>query len=206
MVKVIRTRILILICAMSATIMACADTFSYRFNSTPLPKAIQQIMESHPNIEINFIYNELENYYTNATVSADNIYTALRQAVGQNPVSVVKANDTYYIEALQHGKYIYTGRVLGSDNEPVVAATVMLLAPKDSTVVTFGIADKEGLFRIPCDRRNVIAKLSCIGYRTTYHPCNSFDIGNIIMPTQSVNLNSITIEGADSQLYPDRSI
>lgn len=41
-------RIIMLLIAMSAIVMANAETFSYRFNSTPLPKAIQRIMENHP--------------------------------------------------------------------------------------------------------------------------------------------------------------
>lgn len=101
-------RIIMLLIAMSAIVMANAETFSYRFNSTPLPKAIQRIMENHPTLDINFIYNELENYNTSATVHADNAYDALRQTVGLNPVTVVKAKNTYYVEALQHGKYVYT--------------------------------------------------------------------------------------------------
>lgn len=109
------------------------------------------------------------------------------------------------MEALQHGKYVYTGRVIGTDNEPVVAATVMLLAPKDSTVLTYGIADADGRFRIPCDRTNVIAKLSCMGYKTTYHLCNTFNIGTIIMSENAVELSVVTVEGDNAQLYADRS-
>lgn len=199
-------RIIMLICAMSAFVMASADTFSYRFNSTPLPKAIQRIMENHPDLDINFIYNELENYNTSATVHTDNAYDALRQTIGLNPVTVVKAKNTYYVEALQHGRYIYTGQAIDSDNEPVVAATVMLLAPNDSTVLTYGIADAEGRFRIPCDRTNVIAKLSCMGYKTTYHQRNSFNIGTIIMQERAVNLGTVTVEAENSRLYADRSV
>ena len=164
-------KVFMLICVMSAFVMTKAESFSYRFDSTPLPKAIQLIMERHADLTINFIYNELENYSTSATVDADNPGDALRQAIDLNPVTVLKAKNTYYVEALQHGKYIYTGRARGSDSEPVVAATVMLLTPKDSTVLTFGIADADGRFRIPCDQTNVIAKFSCIGYKTTYHLC-----------------------------------
>lgn len=199
-------RIFMIICAMSAFVMANAEAFSYRFNSTPLPKAIQRIMEDHLDLDINFIYNELENYNTSATVHADNAYDALRQTIGLNPVTVVKARDTYYVEAFQHGKYIYTGQAIGSDNDPVVAATVMLLAPNDSTVLTYGIADAEGRFRIPCDRTNVIAKLSCIGYKTTYHQCTTFNIGTIIMPENAVELGAVTVEGENAQLYADRSV
>lgn len=90
-------RIIMLICAMSAFVMAGAESFSYHFNSTPLPKAIQRIIENHPGLDINFIYNELENYNTSAIVNADNASDALRQTIGLNPVTVVKAGDTYYI-------------------------------------------------------------------------------------------------------------
>ncbi len=206
MVKIFRARIIMLIGAMSAFLMAHAEIFSFQFNSTHLPEAIRQILTSHPDLDISFIYNELENYDTNATVSADNAYDALRQTVGMNPVTVVKAKDTYYIEALQHGRFIYTGRAIGTDNEPVAAATVMLLAPKDSTVLTYGIADGDGCFRIPCDRTNVIAKLSCMGYKTTYHRCNTFNIGTIVMPERAVNLRTVTVEADNSHLYADRSV
>lgn len=191
---------------MSAFVMANAETFSYRFNSTPLPKAIQRIMENHPDLDINFIYNELENYNTSSTVHADNAYDALRQTIGLNPVTVVKAKNTYYVEALQHGKYLYTGRAIGTDNEPVVAATVMLLAPTDSTVLTYGIADAEGGFRIPCDRTNVIAKLSCMGYKTTYHNCESFNLGTIVMPENAVKLGEVRAEAENAHLYADRAV
>ena len=145
-------RLIMIIVTVITVLMADAETFSYRFNSTALPKAIQKFVEDHPDIDINFIYNELENYRTSSIVSADNVYDALHQIIGLNPVTVTKSKDTYYIEALQHGKYVYSGRVIGSDNEPVTAATVMLLTPKDSTVLTYGITDEYGRFSIPCDR------------------------------------------------------
>ncbi len=199
-------RIIMFICAMSAFVMAGAETFSYRFNSTPLPKAIQRIMENHPDLNINFIYNELENYNTSATVNAGNAYDALRQTIGLNPVTVVKAKNTYYVEALQHGKYVYTGRVTGSDDEPVAAATVMLLAQGDSTVITYGITNDKGSFTIPCDRRKVIAKVACMGYKTTYHQCNTFDTGTIIMPEDAVKLSEVKVEAENAHLYSDRTI
>ena len=118
-------RLIFLIIAVVSLSMANAETFSYRFNSTPLPKAIQKIVNEHPDLDINFIYNELESYKTSSTVNADNASDALRQLVGLNPVMVTKTKNTYYIEAFQHGKYVYTGRVTGTDKDPVVGATVM---------------------------------------------------------------------------------
>lgn len=198
-------RIITIIASVMTFLMADAEIFSYRFNSTPLPKAIREIMDDHPELDINFIYNELETYRTSATVKTDDAYDALRQTIGLNPVTVTKSRDTYYVEALQHGKYTYTGKIIGSDNEPVVAATIMLLAPKDSTVLTYGITDTGGRFFIPCDRKGIIAKLSCIGYKTTYVQGRTFNLGTIIMPEQAVNLSTVTVEADNSQLYADRS-
>ena len=187
-------RHVILFAVMLCVATAFAQKFSYRFNNTPLADALVRIAAQHPDIHINFIYNELDKYPVTATIHTDDAYDMLRQLIGLSPVSVVSSGDRYYIEALQHGKFIYRGRALGDDNEPVTAATVMLLSPRDSTVLTYGIADSEGCFSIPCDSRNVIAKLSCMGYMTTYRNCPDFNLGNIIMPVQSVILSQINVE------------
>ncbi len=199
-------RLIMLLMALAAIASVQAETFIYRFDSTPLPKAIRSIMADHPDLDINFIYNELENYVTSSSVRADNIHDAIRQTIGLNPVTVIKSGDTYYLEALQHGKYIFAGRVVGTDSEPVVAATVMLLAPRDSSVLTYGITDREGRFRIPCDQQRVVAKLSSVGYKTVFHLCTSFNVGTLIMPQQTVKLGNVTVEASNSHLYADRSV
>ncbi|MDE5877464.1 MAG: carboxypeptidase-like regulatory domain-containing protein [Muribaculaceae bacterium] len=199
-------RIITFLAFMLIVFMAEAETFLYHFSAVPLPKAVRKIMEDHPDLDINFIYNELENYKTSAKVNADNPYDALRQVIGLNPITVVKSCNTYYLEALQHGKYVYTGKAIGPNNEPVVAATVMLLAPKDSTVITYGITDDSGCFSIPCDRYGVIGKLSCVGYKTTYRNLNSPSVGTIIMQQHAVALGQVTVEADNSYLYSDKSV
>lgn len=200
------TRILTLIAAVIMVMTASAETYTYRFNSISLPKAIQKLTEDHPEVDINFIYNELENYCTSSTVRADNIYEALLQLVAFNPVTVTRSKDSYYIEALQHGKYVYTGNITDSDGEPVVGATVMLLAPKDSTVITYCITDAAGRFLIPCDRNGVLAKLSSVGYKTTYKQFNSFNMGTVVMTELPIQLKTVTVDGANNTLLSDRSI
>lgn len=199
-------RIFIFLLVVFPVLMAHSETFSYRFNSTPLPEAIQKIMEEHPGIDINFIYNELENYRTSATVNAKTAYDALRQTVGLNPVTVTRVKNTFYLEALQHGKYLYSGKVVGMDDEPVAAATVMLLTPKDSTVITYGITDSAGRFSIPCDRKGVIGKLSSIGYKTKFLPFNRFAMGAIRMEEKTIDLRTVTVETDNAQLYSDKSV
>ena len=199
-------RLIILIAVMLCVATAFAQKFSYRFNHTPLADALVQIAEQHPDLHINFIYNELDKYPVTATIRTNDTYDMLRQLIGLNPVSVISSGGRYYIEALQHGKFCYRGRVVGNDNEPVAAATVMLLAPKDSTVITYGIADAGGRFSIPCDSRGIIAKLSCIGYKTTYHNCTDFNCGTIVMPIHSVKLSQVNVESQAATVYTDKTV
>ena len=198
--------ILLVIMAALCAVASHADTFTYRFNHTLLSEALSRIAEQHPDIQINFIYNELDKYKTSAHINTDDAFQALKQTISLNPVSVTKNKGRYYIEALQHGKFCYTGRVIGSDNEPVVAATVMLLAPKDSTVITYGITDVAGRFSIPCDMQGVIGKLSCLGYKTTIKRFNAFSTGTTLMEEQAVSLGTVTVEADNAHLYSDKSV
>lgn len=196
----------LLIVALLCSVAAMADTFSYNFRSTRLADALTRIAEDHPSLRINFIYNELDKYRTSAHINTDDPYDALRHTVGLNPVTIAERDGRFYVEALQHGRYVYTGRVISTDQEPVAGATVMLLAPKDSTVLTYGIADAQGRFSIPCDMRGVIAKLSCVGYRTTFRRLDSFSAGMIIMTPAVVGLDQVNVEADNAALYADRSV
>ncbi len=181
--------------AVMTYISASAYKYSYSFHNTPISEAIVRISKDHPDVNISFIYKELDNYKTSAKVHTDNPYDALRETIGLNPISIIKRNQNYYIEALQHGKFCYTGRAIGSNNEPVVTATVMLLAPKDSTVITYGITDDAGRFSIPCDRQRVIAKLTCLGYKTVLKKLDTFSVGVITMKEQAVTIRTSDSRG-----------
>lgn len=198
--------ILTIIMAAVTFISADAYEYSYSFDNTPISEAIVRISKDHPDINISFIYKELDNYRTSAKIHTDDACDALRLAVGLNPISIIKKERNFYIEALQHGKFLYTGRAVGSDNEPVAAATVMLLVPKDSTVITFGITDDTGRFTIPCDRPEVIAKLTCLGYVPTYRTCTSPTVGTVRMTELPIRLRSVNVEADNVSLYSDKSV
>lgn len=192
--------ILAIILALISYISANASKYTYSFHNTPISEAIVRISKDHPDINISFIYKELDNYKTSAKIHADDVFDALRQTIGLNPISVIKKDNNYYIEALQHGKFCYTGRAVGSDDEPVVAATVMLLAPKDSTVITYGMTDATGHFLIPCDKKHVLAKFTCIGYKTTYINMSNFAMGTITMQLSPIHLSAVSVEADNTIL------
>lgn len=197
--------ILILMMTVMNFVSASAYKYSYTFDNTPISEAIVRISKDHPDINIFFIYKELGNYHTSAHIRTDNAYDALRQIVGFNPISVVKKDRSYYIEALQHGRFCYTGQLIGSSNEPVVAATVMLLALNDSTVITYGITDEVGHFSIPCDRQGVIAKFTSLGYKPQYKKCDSFEVDTVFMQELPVLLQMVNVEADYAQTFTDRT-
>lgn len=199
-------RLIILFAVMLCVATAFAQKFSYRFNHTPLADALVQIAGQHPDIHINFIYNELDKYPVTATIHTNDAYDMLRQLIGLNPVSVISSGDRYYVEALQHGKFSYRGRVIDEEYQPAPGTTILLLASKDSTVITYGVADNAGRFTIPCDSRNVIAKLSCVGYKTTYRRLTDFNVGDIILPIDAVALQQVNVEGQLASAYSDRTV
>lgn len=197
---------LTIILAVMTFISASAYRYAYRFDSTPISEAIVRISKDNPDVNISFIYKELDNYRTSARIATDDIYTALRQIIGLNPVSIINQDGHYYIEALQRGRFIYQGTVVDTDNEPVVGASVMILTPRDSTVITYGITDNEGHFYVPCDKKNILAKFYCMGYKTTFVNQPSFAMGNIIMPHSPIQLSAVSVEAANTSLASDKNI
>jgi len=199
-------KIFLIFVAISSAVTTFAETFVYNFNSVRLSEALSHIAEDHPSLNLNFIYNELENYTTSARINTTDAKVALSNIIGLNPVSVIKNGDRYYVEAMQHGRYTYTGRAVGTDSKPVAAATVMLLTPKDSTVITYGITDGNGRFSIPCDIRCVIGKLTCLGYKPTYRTFSTFSVGTIVMPEKAIVLSEVSVDADNARLYSDKSV
>lgn len=198
--------ILVLVWAAMVFIPAYPWHYSCRFSNTPVSQALVQLGRDNPDVNMSFIYKELDSYRTSAQVDADDVYSAIRQIVGQNPVSVVRKEGIFYIEALQHGKYVYSGHVVNSANEPVASATILLLAPKDSAVVTFGFTDDFGNFSIPCDYRKVVAKFSCLGYRSLFWYCLGNALGTVVLEELPIQLNTVTVDAGNASLFTDKSI
>ncbi len=198
-------KLLLLLLAVALPVAAAyAATFSYAFRNTPLSSALATLSLDHPELEINFIYDELETYRTSANVDTDDAYTAIRTITGTNPVSVTAQKGRYYVEALQRGKYVYSGTVVDTGREPLPGVTVLLLAPKDSTVVTYGTTDADGRFVIPCDRRKVTGKFSCVGYKSAYMPLQPAETHSVVMHQLPVALKAVNVQSDNMSLSADK--
>ena len=76
--------ILTLIMVAMTCISAGAYEYDYSFDNTPISEAIIRICKDHPDVNITFIYKELDNYKTSARIHTDDAYEALRLTIGLN--------------------------------------------------------------------------------------------------------------------------
>lgn len=183
------------------------ERFNYSFHNETLADVLTVIADEHDKIMINFIYNELDKYRVNVKVNTDDAYLLLYKIIGFNPVSIVNKGDRFYVEALQHGKYVYRGRIIGGDEStPLAGTSVMILNPKDSTVITYGVSDNEGNFVIPCDKKKIIAKVSCVGYETRYIFTQNQNIGDIMLWPVPIYLNKLNLEGPNHIMASDKAV
>lgn len=95
--------ILTIILAAMTFITAGAYKYSYTFDNVPVSEAIVKISKDNPDVNISFIYKELDRYRTHARVRTDHAFDALRSVVGIHPISIIRRGDNYYIEAMQRG-------------------------------------------------------------------------------------------------------
>ena len=187
--------IITIIMAVMTLIPASADKYLYNFRNMPISEAIVRISKEHPDVNIFFIYNELDNYTTSAEINTEDTYEALRSAVGINPISVVQRGDNFYVEALQHGDYTIHGCVVDGETEPIVAGVVYIVSTDGATPVTYGVTDVNGCFKIPCDSNDVTLKISYLGHNDFEMPVpSSGNCGTITLAPETVMLGEVVVK------------
>ncbi|MDE6560727.1 MAG: outer membrane beta-barrel family protein [Muribaculaceae bacterium] len=199
-------RIYILLSMAIVCIAAIAARYNYTFKDTPVAQALATLVKDNPDVKLTFIYNEMDDYKTSATVSTDNLKDAVKAIVARNPISVSEKNGRILVEALQKGKFRYAGTLVNEYQEPVAHATVLLLNPKDSVVLTYGFTSKDGSFLIPCDRNPVLAKISSTGYQTKIIHLSSTTMGTIRFNTKSIELENVNVVSDMMRMEPDRTV
>ena len=85
--------------------------------------------------------------------------------------------------------------IIDEQGQPVAYANIALLNPADSTLLSGGISNESGVFVIPIDQPNVIARISYIGYKTIYKQCHNTDLGTIRMQPETLTLKGVTVKG-----------
>ena len=156
--------------------------------------------------KISFIYNELEEFTVTQNVKTANIPDAIRKVIGFYPMQMTVGDSLITVECMRKSERKLIGRLIDHHNLPVEFANIQLLNPKDSSFLCGGVSNANGDFVIPCQQKQVLMKVSFVGYKTICKLVPIARIGNVRMQANSYLLKGVTVEAARVVEKVDRQI
>lgn len=156
--------------------------------------------------KISFIYNELEDFTVTQNVKTANIPDAIRKVIGFYPMQMTVGDSLITVECMLKSERKLIGRLIDNHNLPVEFANIQLLNPKDSSFLCGGVSNANGDFVIPCQQKQVLMKVSFVGYKTICKLVPIARIGNVKMQANSYLLKGVTVEAAKVVEKVDRQI
>lgn len=184
---------MILICL--ACMEASAQRVTAKFHDTSMTEALLTIERQCKDIRINFIYNELEDFTVTQTIRNKPVSEAIQLIVGFYPVRVSRNGNIYSLECVQKETSKVKGRVLDEKNMPMAFANVTLLSVADSSYINGGVCNDNGDIVIPCSQKEVLAKISFVGYKTQFCRCYNGNLGTIRMKEDNIKLRNVKVKG-----------
>lgn len=189
-----RSSFILILCTIAS--VAYAQKVTCNFQDVTLSDALKYIQEQTTNYEINFIYDELEEFRVTTHIQNKPITDAIAQIVGIYPIRVVKSGKhEIYVECTHKSDRHLTGTIIDELGQPVVYANVAILNPGDSTLLGGGVSNESGYFVIPYEQESVLARISYIGYKTIYKLCDQPKVGTIRMQPETQTLKGVTVKG-----------
>ena len=174
---------------------ASAQRVTAKFHETSMTEALLTIERQCKDIRINFIYNELEDFTVTQTIRNKPVSEAIQLIVGFYPVRVSRNGNIYSLECVQKETSKVKGRVLDEKNMPMAFANVTLLSVADSSYINGGVCNDNGDIVIPCSQKEVLAKISFVGYKTQFCRCYNGNLGTIKMKEDNIKLRNVKVKG-----------
>ena len=174
-----------------------AQRITQSYNNVSLADALRQLSEQQTGYTIMFLYNELEDFRITTTIKRKTLPEAIQQMIGFYPIRVTTSNDEggkkIFVECVQKADTRYKGTVIDEQGNPMAYANIALLNPADSTLLNGGVSNESGYFVIPCERKPVLARISFIGYKTSYIMLDSRNVGHIKLRLETTMLNGVKV-------------
>ncbi|WP_207430944.1 outer membrane beta-barrel protein [Sabulibacter ruber] len=99
-------------------------------------------------------------------------------------------------------KFSVKGKVMDDQGSPLPSTTVLLLQPKDSTLVTFGSTDAQGAFEIKnLNKASYLLKISFVGFTSYFKTVDApegtgpVELGSIQLKPASNTLGEVLVKG-----------
>ena len=176
---------------------ASAQRITRTYNDISLSDALRQLQDEQTAYNINFIYNELEDFRITTTISRRTLPDAIQQMIGFYPVRMIVRPEEkeIYVECIHKTDRHLTGCIIDEKGLPIAYANIALLNPSDSTVVSGGVSNEGGVFVVPYEQPQVLARVSYVGYKTIYKLCSSEQVGTIRMEPENYTINGVVVKG-----------
>ena len=173
-----------------------AQKVTRNYDNVSMSEALRDLDEQSRDYTISFMYNELEDFRVTTHLQNKPIPDAVVQIVGFYPVRVVKRGDSeIYVECTHKTDRHLKGTIIDEQGQPVAYANIAVLNPADSTLLCGGVSNESGVFVIPVDQTNILARISYVGYKTIFKQCNNTMLGTIQMQPETQTLKGVTVKG-----------
>ena len=205
------TMLLLCLIAMSAK----AQRLTHDFQGASLSEALIWIDNAQDSYKLNFIFDELEDFTVTTSLKNVSVRDAVRKVCGFYPMHLTFDEQDIYIECFQKETQKVIGRVIDEQGRPIEYANISLLrtTPKDyfetnstyvngqgnvetdGAFINGGVSNENGDFVIPCKTRQVILKVSYIGYKTVTRNISVGHIGTISLQPETYMVKGVEIKG-----------
>ena len=169
-----------------------AQRITREYNNVSLSDALRQLNAEATDYEINFLYNELEDFRITTSIRRKTVPDAIRQMIGFYPIRMSIDSTEITVECPQKTTSRYKGTIIDEQGQSVAYANIALLSSQDSTLITGGVSNESGLFVVPCEQKPVLARISYVGYKTIYKQCNDTELGTIRMQPETQTLKGVS--------------
>lgn len=181
---------------------ATAQRVSLNFNNATMAEALRTINKATSRYTINFIFDDLEDFRVTTRVRNQTVVNAIRQVIGFYPIEMTTVGDTVInVECAQKTSQRYIGRVVDEEGRGAEFANITLLSPVDSTIVGGGVSNEDGYFTIPCAVRQVIMRITYVGYKPLLRRLNTTQVGVIGLIPDRLTLRQVTVKAQRPQYH-----
>lgn len=187
---------LFLLFLLFATSAVKAQSLTHTFRNTSLSDALIWIDNNQDRYKINFIFDELEDFTVTTSFKNTSVKEAVKQVVGFYPMKISYEKKDIYVECVQKASTKLTGHIVDEKGLPLSFATVSLLSVADSSFITGGVSNENGDFVVPCQIKQVIAKVTSIGYKTVTRKATVGQIGTITMQPETYTVKGVVVKGS----------
>ena len=196
--------IIFLLCTFALAMSA--QNIQRNYHNRSMSDVLIDLDKASKRYKISFIYNELEDFTVTQNVKTANIPDAIRKIIGFYPMQMTVGDSLITVECIRKSERKLIGRLIDNHNLPVEFANIQLLNPKDSSFLCGGVSNANGDFVIPCQQKQVLMKVSFVGYKTICKLVPIARIGNVRMQANSYLLKGVTVEAARVVEKVDRQI